>query len=85
LRSTSTSSQTSGIGSGCRTAVRSAKGFELRFDMGRSAWRITYWYRPDAVIVMLTVFRKQRNNERAEVVRSRKAFDDCRKLHQPKS
>lgn len=59
--------------------------FELRFDRGRSAWRITYWYRPDAVIVVLTVFRKQRNNERAEVVRAHRAFDDCRKLHQPKS
>ena len=45
--STSICSQTSDIASGCRTAVRSAKGSSsFRFDMGRSAWRITYWNRP---------------------------------------
>jgi hypothetical protein len=50
--------------------------------MNRQAWRITYWYRPDAVVVLLTVFRKQRNNERIEVRRALGAFEDCRKLHQ---
>ena len=24
--------------------------FELRLNMGRQAWRITYWYRPDGVM-----------------------------------
>ena len=57
--------------------------FELRFDMNRQAWRITYWYRPDAVVVLLTVFRKQRNSERAEVRRAHVALEHCRKLHQP--
>ena len=57
--------------------------FELRFDMNRQAWRITYWYRPDAVVVLLTVFRKQRNTERAEVRRAHVALEHCRKLHQP--
>ncbi|MHB1511137.1 MAG: type II toxin-antitoxin system RelE/ParE family toxin [Acidimicrobiales bacterium] len=56
--------------------------FELRFDMSRQAWRITYWYRPDGVVVLLTVFRKQRNYERVEVRRALAALDRCRKLHQ---
>jgi len=55
--------------------------FELRFDMGRRAWRIAYWHRADGVVVPLTVFRKQRDNERAEVRRARAALDLCRSLH----
>jgi hypothetical protein len=54
---------------------------ELRFDMTRISWRITYWQRPDGVIVLLTVFRKQRNNERAEVRRAQATLELCRKLH----
>ena len=56
--------------------------FELRFTMGRRAWRITYWQRPDGVIVLLTVFHKQRNNERREVTRAIATLERCRKLHQ---
>lgn len=56
---------------------------ELRFDMSRRSWRITYWHRPDGVIVLLTVFHKQRNNEVGEVARARKALDTCRARHQP--
>lgn len=56
---------------------------ELRFDMSRRSWRITYWHRPDGVIVLLTVFHKQRNNEAAEVVRARKALEACRTRHTP--
>jgi phage-related protein len=55
--------------------------FELRFTMRRRAWRITYWQRPDGVIVLLTVFHKQRNNERREVVRAGAALERCRNLH----
>jgi hypothetical protein len=51
--------------------------FELRFDMGRAAWRITYWFAPERRAVMLTVFRKQRMNERVEVDRARKAMAAC--------
>ncbi len=54
---------------------------ELRFDMSRRSWRITYWQRPDGVIVLLTVFHKQRNNENREVARARSALDDCRTRH----
>ena len=51
--------------------------FELRFDLDRVAWRITYYYAPDRRIVLLTVFRKQRQNERAEVQRARWAMTRC--------
>lgn len=43
----------------------------------------TYWHRPDGVIVLLTVFHKQRNNEAAEVARARRALQTCRARHQP--
>lgn len=56
---------------------------ELRFDMSRRSWRITYWHRPDGVIVLLTVFHKQRNNEAREVTRARKALESCRDRHKP--
>ena len=51
--------------------------FELRFDLGRVARRITYYFGPDGRIVLLTTFRKQRNNERAEVQRAREAMARC--------
>jgi len=54
---------------------------ELRFEMSRRSWRITYWHRPDGVIVLLTVFHKQRNNEVREVARARKALEACRARH----
>ena len=38
--------------------------FELRFDMLRGAWRITYFFASGRRIVLLTVFQKQRQNER---------------------
>jgi hypothetical protein len=51
--------------------------FELRFDLARISWRITYWFAPDRRIVLLTVFRKQRQNERLEVQRARWALTRC--------
>ncbi len=51
--------------------------FELRFDLVRTAWRITYYFAADQRIVLLTVFRKQRQNERHEVQRARQAMDRC--------
>lgn len=54
---------------------------ELRFDMSRRSWRIAYWQRPDGVIVALTVFHKQRNNERREIERARRALEICRADH----
>ena len=47
--------------------------FELRFSLGPTARRITYRFTSDGRIVLLTTFRKQRDSERAEVVRARQA------------
>lgn len=51
--------------------------FELRFTVGSTARRITYRFTKDNRIILLTTFRKQRNNERAEVSRARKIAQDC--------
>lgn len=51
--------------------------FELRFTLGPTARRITYRFTRDGRIVLLTTFRKQRNNERTEIVRARSAAEDC--------
>lgn len=53
---------------------------ELRFAMGHdgNAIRLTYWLAPDRRIVLLTVFRKTRMREEAEVDRARLAMKICR-------
>jgi phage-related protein len=51
--------------------------FELRFDVDRTAMRVTYFFPGDRRIVLLTVFRKQRQIERAEVERARRAMATC--------
>ena len=51
--------------------------FELRFTLGPTARRITYRYTRDGTIILLTTFRKQRNNERTEIKRARQAADAC--------
>lgn len=56
--------------------------FELRFTLGPTARRITYRFTKDGRAVLLTTFRKQRNNERAEVARARKG---CRRLRSRES
>jgi len=54
------------------------KLYELRFGLNRVAWRITYFFAgPGRRIVLLTVFRKQRQNERAEVQRAREVMARC--------
>ena len=53
--------------------------FEVRFSLGSTARRITYRFAKDGRIILLTTFRKQRNNERAEVSRARKIAQDCAK------
>jgi putative component of toxin-antitoxin plasmid stabilization module len=53
--------------------------FELRFTLGPTARRITYRFTKDGRVVLLTTFRKQRNNERTEIARARKAATDCAK------
>ena len=51
--------------------------FELRFTLGPTARRITYRFTRDGRIVLLTTFRKQRNNERHEIDRARRAAAEC--------
>lgn len=55
--------------------------FELRFDLARRSWRISFHYAPARVIVLLTVFAKQRRNEAAEVRRARTAMATCKTHH----
>ncbi len=45
----------------------SGKTRESRFRLDRSSVRISYWLAPGARVVLLTVFRKARQIERAEV------------------
>lgn len=52
----------------------SEKLWELRFRCGQVNQRITYTADPGRQIVTLTVFRKQRDNERAEIRRARNAL-----------
>jgi putative component of toxin-antitoxin plasmid stabilization module len=51
--------------------------FELRFTLGPTARRITYRFTKDGRIILLTTFRKQRNNERHEIDRARTAAAQC--------
>jgi hypothetical protein len=53
---------------------------ELRFAMGHdgNAIRLTYWLAPGRRVVLLTVFRKTRMGEDAEVERARLAMKTCR-------
>ena len=56
--------------------------YELRFDIDKVAWRISYYYAPKRRVVLLPVFRKQRNNERREVQRAREAMRRCIAEHE---
>ena len=51
--------------------------FELRFNLGSNAQRITFFFPGDRRAVLLTTFHKQRQNERAEVARARLAMEVC--------
>ena len=68
------------LGSAARMPLSRSLGdglFELRFALGPTARRITYRFTKDGRIVLLSTFRKQRNNERTEIARARKAAEDC--------
>jgi putative component of toxin-antitoxin plasmid stabilization module len=69
-----------GLGSRARMPLSRSLGdglFELRFTLGPTARRITYRFTRDGRIILLTTFRKQRNNEADEITRARKVADDC--------
>ncbi|MCL1692582.1 MAG: type II toxin-antitoxin system RelE/ParE family toxin [Actinomycetia bacterium] len=61
------------------TRQLSGKLRELRFYLGSSgdAYRSTYYVATGRRIVLLTVFRKQRRRERAEIKRAMRAMDRC--------
>jgi hypothetical protein len=49
----------------------------INIHLERQAVRIAYWIAPGRRIVLLTVFRKQRIRERAEIARARRAMKLC--------
>ncbi|MDA8355637.1 MAG: type II toxin-antitoxin system RelE/ParE family toxin [Actinomycetota bacterium] len=68
------------LGSSARMPLSKSLGdglFELRFTLGPTACRITYRFMTDGRVVLLTTFRKQRNNERTEIARARRVAEDC--------
>ena len=68
------------LGSSARMPLSRSLGdglFELRFTLGPTARRITYRFTKDGRLILLTTFRKQRNNERTEITRARKAAEAC--------
>ncbi|MBF8185432.1 type II toxin-antitoxin system RelE/ParE family toxin [Nonomuraea sp. K274] len=50
---------------------------ELRFHLCGEAVRITYWIASGRRIILLTVFRKQRMRETAEIERAVRAMQRC--------
>jgi hypothetical protein len=50
---------------------------ELRFHLGRRQVRITYYIASGRRIVLLTVFAKTREQERAEIDRAWRAMQAC--------
>ncbi|MCN9243642.1 type II toxin-antitoxin system RelE/ParE family toxin [Streptomyces sp. RY43-2] len=56
---------------------------ELRFDLDGNAQRLTYWVAPGRRIVFLTVFRKAKMRETAEVQRAQAAQAICEARHEP--
>jgi hypothetical protein len=60
---------------------------ELRFHLlaqqPRITYCITYWLAPGRRIILLTVFRKTRNAEAAEVTRALQAQKTCEAEHGP--
>jgi hypothetical protein len=55
---------------------------ELRPTLDGAAMRITYWFAPNRTVVLLTVFRKTRMREDAEVKRALLARKICEADHE---
>jgi hypothetical protein len=64
------------------TKQLSGKLRELRFFLNGYPTRITYWIAPGRIVVLMTLFRKTRPNERQEIERAKRAFQRCRSEHQ---
>ena len=56
---------------------------ELRFHLLAQQTRVTYWLAPGRRIILLTVFRKTRSAEVAEVARALQAQKTCETDHWP--
>lgn len=54
---------------------------ELRFHLLAQQTRVTYWLAPGRRLILLTVFRKTRNAEAAEVTRALQAQKICEAEH----
>jgi hypothetical protein len=54
---------------------------ELRLRLAQVAVRVTYWCRPDGVIVLLTVFRKTRQHDQRQIDRAVRAQETCERDH----
>ena len=54
---------------------------ELRFHLLRQQTRVTYWVAPGSRVVLLTVFRKTRSAETAEVQRALQVQRTCEATH----
>ena len=59
----------------------SGKVRELRFHLLRQQTRVTYWLAPGRRVILLTVFRKTRGAETAEVARALRAQNICETEH----
>ncbi len=55
--------------------------WELRIHLHPNDFRITYWFAGSDRIVMMTVFRKTRDNERLQVMRAKEAQKLCAANH----
>ena len=56
---------------------------ELRFRLLAQQTRVTYWLAPGRRVILLTVFRKTRSAEVAEVARALQAQKNCEAEHGP--
>ncbi len=56
---------------------------ELRFHLLAQQTRVTYWLAPGRRVILLTVFRKTRSAEIAEVARAMQAQKRCEAEHGP--
>jgi hypothetical protein len=56
---------------------------ELRFHLLTQQTRVTYWLAPGRRVILLTVFRKTRSAETAEVARALQAQEICQSQHGP--
>ena len=54
---------------------------ELRFRLLHEQTRVTYWLAPQRRVILLTVFRKTRSAEIAEVARAMQAQKICESTH----